>query len=162
MTLTARENLTLPHLRPFWRRLHLGRGKEREAVREWFGKLDVHPADGMEMPLGSFSGGNQQKILFAKWMRQRPRILLLDEPSQGVDVGAKAELHRQVLAAAEGGSSVLIASSEPSELVALCDRVIVFREGGISRVLKGDEVSVREINQSVLGVAREYNGEVTR
>ena len=82
-----------------------------------------------ERPLKLLSGGNQQKVVLAKWLRTEPRVLLLDEPTQGVDVGAKATIYEQIVAAARAGAGVLLCSSDTEELVLLCDRVLVL-EGG--------------------------------
>jgi ribose transport system ATP-binding protein len=148
MDLSARHNLTLPELRPFWRRGTLRRKLETAEVRTWFDQMKVEPRDGTEAPLSTFSGGNQQKILLAKWLRLAPRVLLLDEPSQGVDIGAKLEVHRQVAAAARGGAAVVVCSSEVEELVALCERVLIMRDGYVSDELTGPRVSVTDINLS--------------
>ncbi len=84
-----------------------------------------------EQPLKLFSGGNQQKIVIAKWLRIRPRVLLLDEPTQGVDVGAKAAIYELILAAKRDGAGVLLCSSDTKELVQLCDRVLVLKDGRV-------------------------------
>jgi ribose transport system ATP-binding protein len=150
MNLNARENLTLPDLRPFWSRLHLHHKQEMAETRRWFARLMVRPADAVQQPLASFSGGNQQKVLFGKWLRQRPSAFLLDEPTQGVDVGAKAELHRQLLTLAAEGTAVLLSSTDIEELAALCDRVVVFRAGRIAHELNGDQLTSAEITRCVV------------
>ena len=138
--LSARENLTLPALRSFWRRGRLSIADEEQETRAWFARLDVRPTDGTDLPLADFSGGNQQKIVLAKWLRQDPTVLLLDEPTQGVDVGAKAVIHRTVLSAVGRGLAVLVASSDDEELAALCTVVHVVRRGRIVDTLVGDEI----------------------
>jgi ribose transport system ATP-binding protein len=153
MTLSARENLSLTSLKPFWHRLRLNRRQEDDEARTWFRDLGVRPAGGLEQELVRFSGGNQQKVLFAKWMRRRPAVFLLDEPTQGVDVGAKAELHRQLLAAADAGMAVVVSSTDTEELVALCSRVLVFRGGRISAELRGARITVGAITRSVMSDA---------
>lgn len=128
-TMTVRENLTLPHLSPLRTRAgRVGRSREQVDVAGWISAVGVHPAD-PERELAALSGGNQQKVMLARWLRTRPRVLLLDEPTQGVDVAAKAVIHRLVIDAAAGGAAVLICSSETRELVALCHRVLVLRDG---------------------------------
>ena len=77
------------------------RRAEKTRTKEWFERLSVRPASAIDEPLSIFSGGNQQKILFGKWLSQKPTVFLLDEPTQGVDVGAKADLHRELVTAAE-------------------------------------------------------------
>jgi ribose transport system ATP-binding protein len=148
MDMSARHNLTLPYVRPFWKRGTLHRKPEAAEVSTWFDRMMVEPRDGTEAPLSTFSGGNQQKILLAKWLRLAPKVLLLDEPSQGVDIGAKLEVHRQITAAARGGAAVVVCSSEVEELVALCERVLVMRDGHVSDELTGSRVNVTEINLS--------------
>lgn len=155
MNLGARENMTISHLTPYWRRGLINRRAERREVASWFTRLAVRPADAIERPLATFSGGNQQKILFAKWLRRQPEVLLLDEPTQGVDVAAKAELHRHVLQAAARGAAVVVSSSDADELAALCQRVLVLRDGVIAADLRGSKVSVVNIARESLGIERE-------
>lgn len=95
----------------------------------------------LAQPANSLSGGNQQKLIIGKWLMTRPRILLLDEPTRGVDVAAKAEIYRQILGAAREGVTVLIASSEIDELTLLCDRILVLCEGRAKRILPRGEFS---------------------
>jgi len=105
----------------------------------------VRPLDGMERPLALFSGGNQQKILLAKWLRLPLKVFLLDEPTQGVDVGAKAEIHRQLSAAAAAGKAVVISSSDVDELASLCSRVLVLRNGRIAATLEGTRLTASAV-----------------
>jgi ribose transport system ATP-binding protein len=151
LDLSAAENLTLANLKPFWRRLRLRRGAEVAETNQWFEQLSVRPANGANLRLGSFSGGNQQKILFGKWLRCRPKVLLLDEPTQGVDIAAKAELHRQILVAAQGGAAVIVSSSDVDELEVLCDRILVLRGGDLAAELTRAEISVEAISKACLG-----------
>ena len=145
MSLTATENLTVADLSPYWRSGWMRGKQELAGAREWFQRLQVRPADGATAPLDSFSGGNQQKILLGKWLRVQPKVLLLDEPTQGVDVGAKAELHRLILTAAADGTSVVINSTDEQELASLCSRVLIIRNGVIGDVLNDDEISAKAI-----------------
>ncbi len=129
MDMTVRENLTLVRMRPLRRSLGRLDGRaERAEARRWTRRLALRPPD-PERPLKLLSGGNQQKVVLAKWLRTEPRVLLLDEPTQGVDVGAKATIYELIVAAARAGTGVLICSSDTEELVLLCDRVLVL-EGG--------------------------------
>jgi ribose transport system ATP-binding protein len=150
MQLDATENLTLVDVRPFWKFGFL-RGKlERAEATTWFARLEVSPRDAVAQPLASFSGGNQQKIVVGKWLRMGCRVLLLDEPTQGVDVGAKAQLHRVIMEAASDGAIVLISSTDLEELTAICDRVVVLRGGTISADLTGDDVNEARITHELL------------
>jgi ribose transport system ATP-binding protein len=155
LTMSARENLTLPDLKPFWKGGILRRGAERKRTQEWFERLSVRPAGAMEEPLSTFSGGNQQKVLFGKWLSKKPTVFLLDEPTQGVDVGAKADLHRELVTVAEAGAAVVISSSDLEELADLCDRVIVIVDGKISSVLQGAGLTEGAITRSFMPLAAE-------
>ncbi len=97
--------------------------------------------ESVEAPVGRLSGGNQQKVLLGRWLVRTPRILILDEPTRGVDIGARSEIHKLIREFADKGMAVLIVSSEPEELPDLCDRVLVMAEGRIVRQLDGDELS---------------------
>jgi ribose transport system ATP-binding protein len=137
-------------LRPLWRWPALSGKRERAEVGDWIRRLGVRPAAAARMPLSALSGGNQQKVLFAKWLRRAPTVLLIDEPTQGVDVGAKADLHLEILRAAREGAGVAISSSDTDELAALCHRVLVLREGRVAAHLTGSRVTAAEISRACL------------
>jgi len=131
LPMSARENLTLPRLRPLTRAMGwLDRRAEDREARAWARRVGLRP-ENPEGRFGQFSGGNQQKVVLAKWLRNDPVVLLLDEPTQGVDVGAKAVIFRLIAEAAENGAGILICSSDTRELAQTCDRVIVLRDGVI-------------------------------
>jgi ribose transport system ATP-binding protein len=153
MTLSAKENLSLSSLRPFWSKLWLHKREEVREALSWFAKLSIRPEDAIDLELIRFSGGNQQRILFAKWLRRHPSVLLLDEPTQGVDIGAKAELHRQVIAAAKAGTAVVIGSTDTEELAGICARILVLRHGQVAAELVGEDVTVSRITASVVSDA---------
>jgi ribose transport system ATP-binding protein len=155
---SARANLTLANLRPFWHWPRLHRRPEVEEARRWFDRLSVRPSHALEEKLSTFSGGNQQKVLFAKWLRLGPRVLLLDEPTQGVDIGTKSQLHREILLAAEAGAGVLMSSSDIDELEAVCHRVLVLRDGRIVSHLEGDDVTVSNISHESFGTGLKVAG----
>ena len=121
--------MTLPRLAPL-RRLfgRLDQAEERREVENWIDRIEVRPAE-PERALELFSGGNQQKVVLAKWLRNDPQVLLLDEPTQGVDVGAKAGIFELIANAAAAGAGVLVCSSDAKELALICDRVLVLRDG---------------------------------
>lgn len=150
MSLSARENLTLADVRSVGRIAWLGRRREASASASWFKKLDIRPGGAVDQLLKDFSGGNQQKVLFAKWLRLNPAVFLLDEPTQGVDVAAKALLHRQLQAAASGGMAVLLASSDIEELASLCTRVLVLRAGRLVDELRTEGLTVMRLTRSIL------------
>ena len=147
---TVRENLTLVDLKPFWRGWRLSAARERSITRHWIDKLSIRTSS-MEAVVESLSGGNQQKLVMGKWLRTDPAILLLDEPTQGVDVGAQAELHRLMRAAADNsGSAVVLCSSDERELGHVCDRVLVLCDGTVAAELTGDQVASQRIAQQSL------------
>ena len=150
LDLTTRENVSVSDLRPLWRWPALSGKRERAEVGDWIRRLGVRPAAAARMPLSALSGGNQQKVLFAKWLRRAPTVLLIDEPTQGVDVGAKADLHLEILRAAREGAGVAISSSDTDELAALCHRVLVLREGRVAAHLTGSRVTAAEISRACL------------
>ena len=161
MQLNATENLTAVNVRPFWKGGFL-RGKlEDNEAKRWFERLQVSPRDGIRQVLASFSGGNQQKIVLGKWLRVAPKVLLLDEPTQGVDVGAKAQLHRVIMEASDDGAVVIVSSTDVEELATLCDRVLIMRNGTIASELVGDAVNETEINRRFLGADDTTNPETT-
>jgi len=102
-------------------------------------------AGSMEQPVGALSGGNQQKIVFAKWMEASPSLLILDDPTRGIDIGAKREMHRIMRRLAQSGRVVLFSSSDPGEIAAVSDRVIVFVDGVLTRELDGETLTEHEL-----------------
>jgi erythritol transport system ATP-binding protein len=125
--LSIRENITLAASTG----LFLSRKEETTAVRELAGQLNI-AARNLELPVNTLSGGNAQKVLIARCLMRKPVVLLLDEPTRGVDVGAKAEIYRILRRLAAKGLSILFTSSEIEETRTLCDRVLVLRQGAIS------------------------------
>ncbi len=97
--------------------------------------------EGPDSPVGRLSGGNQQKVVIGRWLQRAPRVLILDEPTRGVDVGARGEIHRLIRNLAGKGQAIVVVSSEPDELPDVCDRVLVMAEGRIVRELAGEAVS---------------------
>ena len=104
-----------------------------------------------KQPVGELSGGNQQKVVLGKWLKDGMKVLLADEPTQGVDVGAKAEIHDQLRALADAGVAILLVSSDFAELIALSDRVLVMRDGQLVKELARDEVSERAVVDAAVG-----------
>jgi ribose transport system ATP-binding protein len=134
------DNLLMLDMRRFWSRT----GLRRRAMMEEAGRLstlfDVRP-NNPRQKLGALSGGNAQKVLLAKWLIRKPTLLLLDEPTQGVDVGARQQLFRIVRQAAAEGATVLCASSDFEQLAQLCDRVLIFARGRRVAALIGDDIT---------------------
>lgn len=136
-TLTALENLTLLLLGRFRTRGLLNRGRERAESESLLEKYGVSPPD-PSLSFESFSGGNQQKLILAKWIETEPVLMLLHEPTQGVDVGARQEIYEKIFELAAGGTAVVVASANYEELPSLCDRVVIFRKGMAVAELTGD------------------------
>jgi ABC-type sugar transport system ATPase subunit len=117
----------------------LRRSALRAAAQYWVDELRIRGR--IDAPVGTLSGGNQQKVVFAKWLAGEPELLLLDDPTRGVDVGAKREMHALITGAAAGGCGVLICSTDLAELAELCDRVVVLRRGRVIATVTGAELS---------------------
>jgi erythritol transport system ATP-binding protein len=134
--LSVRENIVLAMMGERW----LSRAKETECVMELVRKLRIEVRD-IELPVTALSGGNQQKVLLARCLARKPKVLLLDEPTRGVDANAKTEIYRVLRELADEGLSVLFTSSEIEETQELADRALVMREGRISAELQASEMS---------------------
>jgi ribose transport system ATP-binding protein len=132
--LSVRENITLPTLASYARAGLVQRRAEAGAARETADALTVKAAS-IETRVSTLSGGNQQKVVLGKWMALRPQVIVFDEPTQGVDVGAKAEIHQLIRRLADGGAAVMMISSDMEEIVAESDRVAVMHDGRITGVL---------------------------
>ncbi len=125
--------------------------RSRGQAREFAGRTGARFAS-IEQPIGSLSGGNQQRVIFGKWFAADPKLLLLDEPTRGVDVGAKAEIYGLIDEARARGMAVIVASSELEELFHLSDQIVVLRHGRIGRVLTKDQFSKEQVLLTASGV----------
>ena len=121
-------NIAMESFKNLMKGIFLDFGKERELTENWRKKLSIK-FDNQRDPVERLSGGNQQKVVLAKWLATNPDILIVDEPTRGIDVGTKAEVHRLVNQAASEGKAVLMISSELPEVLGMADRIIVMREG---------------------------------
>ena len=113
-------------------------------------KLAVKTA-GLSAPITSLSGGNQQKCIIARWLRTRPRVLLLDDPTRGIDVGAKSEIYRVIDQLCRDGLGLIVTSSELPELITLCDRILVLCEGQLTGEFQRSEFSEQAIMEAATG-----------
>jgi ribose transport system ATP-binding protein len=142
--LSVSENLSAAVITRYWRsgrlRLRLERADSRAIITQQNIKAESERA-----LVSTLSGGNQQKVMLARWLRREPRILLLDEPTQGVDVAARGIIHRLIRDAVASGVGAIVASSDEDELAALCDRVLVLRRGRVSAILTGADVTPERI-----------------
>jgi inositol transport system ATP-binding protein len=146
-------NLTLPILRQisFWK-VFVNERRERELVEHYRQALGIRMAS-PQVNIGTLSGGNQQKVLLARCMALNPKVLIVDEPTRGIDVGAKAEVHQLLCDMAGRGVAVIVISSELPEVMALSDRIVVFREGRINGVLDARSASEESL-MALMAVAR--------
>ena len=132
--------------RGFWLKQSDEDVKAKEAVKEHNAKTSS-----IDAPISSLSGGNQQKVLVARCMRVNPKVLILDEPTRGIDVNAKAEIHKKVRALAEQGIGIIIVSSEMPEIMGLCDRIVMMKDGEVRGVLTDEEIEEHNIIQYATG-----------
>ena len=129
MTMSATANVSLPTLRKYLSRLGLIKRDEEVAMAESYRqKLNIRTPS-VQDPVGKLSGGNQQKVMLSKWLNAQPKLLIFDEPTRGIDVGAKAEVHQLVNELAASGVAIIFISSELPEVLAMADRILVMREG---------------------------------
>ena len=152
LSMSAQSNTTLAVLKSLSRFGFVNHRAEREQARGYFERLRVR-ASSPEAPVAGLSGGNQQKIVLAKWLAARCRILILDEPTRGVDVGAKAEIHALIDDLASQGSGVILISSELPEILNLASRVLVLRAGRVAGELPRDAATQDAIMRLMAGVA---------
>lgn len=151
------ENLTLPVLDRFFSGGRLRTRSERSAVQELLDRFRVKPPD-PGRTISTLSGGNQQKVVFGRSVQQKPRVLVLDEPSQGIDVGAREEIAQIVLDMAYHGVGVLIGSSDNAELARLCDRVLVLDRGALVEELTGPELTEARLTAACAATSIEAVG----
>ena len=148
---SALENLTLARMSDLCRPWGaLDHARERREVLGWMNKLQVVPSGRLDQVFDLFSGGNQQKIVLAKWLRIKPKVLLIDEPTQGVDASAQAEIYDLLARAARNGATIVISSTDTKELAAICDRVIVMRDGVDCEDFSGAELSESRLVTAVI------------
>jgi ABC-type sugar transport system ATPase subunit len=144
ISMNVEQNLTLAALRYLVRFSILSKTKERALAEEYVERLSIDVSD-LKNPIETLSGGNQQKVLLAKWLATRPKVLLLDEPTRGIDVGAKHELYIHLSELAKQGVSIVMVSSELPELLSICDRIMVLRSGRVSALFDREEASQEKI-----------------
>jgi ribose transport system ATP-binding protein len=152
MTHVVRENMLLPRLDDFVKPYGVDRSREREETHGWIDRLGIDPPNS-ERQVNLLSGGNQQKVVFARGLGLGPKILVLDEPGQGIDVGARRRILELVAEASRSGVGVVFCTSEVEDLPAVCHRVLVLREGLVARELSGSAISEHTVLEASLGVA---------
>ena len=149
---TIAQNVTLPILPRLFPRLLPRISAERKVAHEFTGQLSVRMT-GVDQLVGSLSGGNQQKVVLAKWLASRPRILILDEPTRGIDIGAKVEVHRIISELAASGLGIVLISSDLPEVLAMSDRILVFHEGKITAEIPRSQATQERVMFAATGSA---------
>jgi ribose transport system ATP-binding protein len=151
LPMTVRENLSLAALERLGRAGVIDRAREAEAVQRVVRQLSIKAPD-LDDAVGTLSGGNQQKVVIAKWLLNAPRIILLNDPTRGIDVGTKQEIYALLRQLAAEGAAVLLYSTDYDELIGCCDRVAVFFDGRIVRWLQGDQLNEHALVASALNM----------
>jgi len=148
--MTVRENISLPSLENFSSLGLINRKHERKIAAEQVKSLNVK-TPGIETRVLNLSGGNQQKVVLGKWLAMTPKVMILDEPTRGIDVGAKAEIYRLMRELADGGAVILMISSDMEEILNVSDRIAVMHEGEISGVLERADCREENVMQLAVG-----------
>ena len=146
------QNVTLPSLARTSRAGFLRLAEEFQLARTYTQRLDLRAAS-LDQDVGLLSGGNQQKVVIAKWLATQPRVIILDEPTKGIDIGSKAAVHEFMAELAGQGLAVIMVSSEIPEILGMSDRVIVMREGRIVAELSGDQMTPETLVRAAAGIA---------
>lgn len=150
LEMAIRENITLPALSAYASGGLIDRAAERRVAREKCGELNIK-APSIEAKVANLSGGNQQKVVLAKWLSLSPRVLIFDEPTRGIDVGAKAEIYQLMRRLAERGVAIIMISSDMEEVLGESDRVAVMHEGAITGILERNQCSEEAIMRLAVG-----------
>ncbi|MEA5002629.1 MAG: sugar ABC transporter ATP-binding protein, partial [Christensenella sp.] len=152
LDLSCRINITMSSIRDYKKAFDvIDTHKEKKRVQELIDQLKIKTA-GQEADVKSLSGGNQQKVAFAKWIASNSKVLILDEPTRGVDVGAKIEIYKIINQLAEEGMPIIMISSEMPEIIGMCDRVIVMHEGMVAGEIDRQEICEEKLIHFAMGV----------
>ncbi|MSO32077.1 MAG: sugar ABC transporter ATP-binding protein [Ilumatobacteraceae bacterium] len=144
------DHIPLPRLSTLRKGITLDHKRLKLDVTKWINDMNIEPPI-LRRKMSKFSGGNQQKAVLARWLRTDPQVLILDEPTQGVDIGSKSALYERVESFAQAGGTVVVASSDTDELIRLCDRVLIMRGGTVACELFGKEITASRIVTETLG-----------
>ena len=151
MPMSICSNITLPMLKKYLSPIGLvKRSAERETAEIFKNRLAIR-AQSVDVKVENLSGGNQQKVMLSKWLNANPKVLILDEPTRGIDVGAKAEVHQMINELAEGGLAVILISSDLPEVLAMSDRVLVMREGRQMGLFEHDGATEEVVMSAAMG-----------
>jgi L-arabinose transport system ATP-binding protein len=149
---SVQENINLSCRRHFSPLGLINSRRERENARTFVGRLNVKTPS-LNQPVMNLSGGNQQKVILGRWLGEKVRVMLLDEPTRGIDVGAKSEIYSIIYNLASSGIGVLVVSSELPELLGICDRILVMRQGRIVAEMPRATATSENVLQAALPVA---------
>lgn len=145
LPLTVKENMVLPSVKNFAKlKLFTNKKKEHSETQKYISELKVK-TPGMNQMVKFLSGGNQQKVVLGKWLMTEPQILIFDEPTRGIDIGAKSEIYKLIDNLAKSGTTIIFISSEMQEILGMCDRIIVFHEGKLSGELTRKEATQEKL-----------------
>lgn len=159
LTLSLRKNATVAALKRFCSKLGLVKsGTEENAVNDMVDKMQIKTAS-IEQLVGNLSGGNQQKVMLSRWLMTNPKILIIDEPTKGVDVGARMSVYQIIHELTQAGIAILMFTSDMMELIGLSDRVLVFYEGGIISEMERADVTEEKIMRAASGISVEGGSE---
>jgi rhamnose transport system ATP-binding protein len=144
------QNVTLPILRRLFPRFIVNAATERRVADEYTKQFNVRMI-GVDQAVGALSGGNQQKVVLAKWLASKPQVLILDEPTRGIDIGAKVEVHRIISELAAAGLGIILISSDLPEVLAMSDRILVLHEGRITAEIPRDRATEERVMFAATG-----------
>jgi ribose transport system ATP-binding protein len=150
LDLSISENISLPDLASYLRFFLVDTVRETDNAKSQRERLKIRAPDVMTMA-GSLSGGNQQKVVLAKWLSMRPKVLIFDEPTRGIDVGAKQEIYDMLRRLTDAGVAILMISSDMEEVIGISDRIAVMHEGAISGFLERSQFSEHNVLQLAVG-----------
>jgi ribose transport system ATP-binding protein len=153
LPMSVRDNLSFAAIERFSRFGFIDAKSEKAAIDQIIKMLQIR-CDGIDGPVGALSGGNQQKVVIGKWLMTKPRIILLNDPTRGVDVGTKQEFYQRVRWLADEGAAILFYSTDYDELIGCCDRVLVFYDGAVVRVLDGASITEHDLVASALNLPK--------
>jgi ribose transport system ATP-binding protein len=151
LPMTVRENLSFAALDRLSSAGIIDRAAEQRLIDDMVGLLAIKTA-GLDIPVGALSGGNQQKVVIAKWLMRQPRIILLNDPTRGIDVGTKQEIYQLMRKLADAGAAILFYSTDYDELIGCCDRVLVLYDGSVKRELVGADITEHALIASALNI----------
>ncbi len=151
MPLSIASNISLPSLPRYLSSIGLVRRSEERAAAEVYRARLSMRAPSVDVPISSLSGGNQQKVVISKWLETRPKVLILDEPTRGIDVGSKVEVHQLVDDLAAGGMAIILISSDLPEVLAMSDRILVMREGRQAAIFDHRDATQERILSAAMG-----------